>query len=196
MILGFILLAARQEGISLSRSYKVGDADFYQLRVSPVGKTAPLGNAFTIRVAVQKGPILVAAGSPSPYGNEKTLAKWSPSPSGFPKNVLFAAPGFDFLPFAFVSNDASLKPGEMQAIIGGSVKFLSDKDSVAQVKVWLPFDRKFIGEDSDVEVASRLINHASGTVFVQSAGHLSATRAFTIERLRTKPVIPIPQHGG
>ena len=200
MILIALSFAVHQNAgdpICLARNFKTGDADYYEMRVSPAGRTAPLGNAFTLRVSVEKGPKLRASGPASKYGNLSALATWAPLSSGLPASDVSIVKGFEFLPFALAGNDAPLKPGEMESLKGGSVKMISDKDSVAQIKIWMPMGGGlFLSEDSDVEVATRLINHAKGTIYQQSSRGFEPVRAFTLERLRTKDIVPIPQDDG
>ena len=196
ILLSLVLALAQQDddAINLAKKFSPGDVDVYELRVSPMGKTAPLGNPVTIRVVAAKGERLSAVGAASHYEKSMALALWTSSKSGFPKSVSSLAKGFEFLPYAFVANDSNLLPGQMESICGGSVKMLSDKDSVAQIRVWVPAGKQFfISEDSDVEVASRLLSRAVGTLYREDGGHLAPLRAFKLERVRTKPVNPIPQ---
>ena len=195
-----IAVAAFHDGgdpVSLARSYRSGDVDVYRLQISPLGKTTPLSNPFEIRVAVEEGPMLVASGADTPYGDSRLLAKWQPLANGLVKQVVSANQTYSFLPSLFSTNDAALKPGEIEAVGSGSIKLVGVKDSVAQLKIWAPLGGDLVlSESSDVEVATRRLNHAQGTIYRNSGGRLVAVRSFVLERVRTVPVSPIPQDGG
>lgn len=198
MILAVALAAAivvdGDESVCLARTYRPGDLDTYRVQVSPPDQMTPLSNPFQIEVRVKKGPVVQATGSPTPYAKPSTLAQWRPEPNGLLKKLDSAEKDFAFLPFALLTNEATLSPGQMQSVSGGSIKLKDLRDSVALLKLWVPMGNGFVlSEDSDVEVATRRINHARGTIYREIGGRLTPVRAFTIERVRNAPVAPILQ---
>lgn len=188
------MLVEGDESVCLARTYRPGDLDTYRVQISPPNQMTPLSNPFQIEVRVKKGPIVQATGSPTPYAKRSTLAQWRPESNGPIKKQDTAEKDFDFLPFALLTNDATLSPGQMQSVRGGSIKLKDLRDSVALLKLWVPIGNGLVlSEDSDVEVATRRINHARGTIYREIAGRLTPVRAFTIERIRNAPVAPILQ---
>jgi hypothetical protein len=193
---GVALLFEGNDPVCLARNYRVGDVDVYRLQVSPVGSTTPLGNAFEISIHVTKGPVIRATGAINPYKKAATLAEWQPTASSVRK-VIACDKDLSFLPYVFSANDTSLRPGEMEGIPSGSIKLVSVKDSVAQLKSWMSVGEGLVlMEDSDVEVGTRRPNHAQGVLYRQLKGKLVPVRAFVLERIRSRLITPIPQEDG
>jgi len=187
----FALLADGNDPVVLKRSFVVGDVDVFRVQVSPIGQASPLSNPFDVSLKVVQGGQVIAWGAATPYEPARKLARWRENGA-----VLFSEKGFDFLPDLLFANDQAIRPGEIEALRGGSIKLVGAKDSVAQLRIWMPLaDGTMLSEDSDVEIGSRRPNHGSGTIYRSEHGQLVAVRAFTFERIRTKGVAPIRQDG-
>lgn len=183
-------LAFQEDGVNLARHYKAGEKDVYSLSVSPPGRLSPMSNPEEITITVGPGGQLTAAGT-------KPLAKWTVSKTGYPIKLGPCAEGFNFLPWALVMNDTPLAEGQMQTLPAGSVKLLVIKDSAAQLKTWLDIPPGYtLQTRSLVEVAGRVPDQIDGTLYKKASNGLIPWRAFRLERIRTRPIPPVPQDGG
>jgi hypothetical protein len=200
-VIGAIFLAValsfHSDGINLAHKYRAGASEMYWMRISPEGSAAPLGNAFQIRLKVGAEDNVVIEGAESPYTSSHELANWEPTTGGSVGKVLSSHPDFLFLPYAFTTNDVPLKMNELESIGGGSVKLLDDKDSVAKLRIWLPISADLVlSEDSNVEIATRRLNYANGTVYRREGSELKVVRTFSIERDKPLNPQPISQDSG
>lgn len=193
------MLVHGDDAISLARTYKNGDRDVYRMRVSEVGKLAPLGNAIEVAVGAQNEQgqglvVFLTYANPAPNVRLATLARWIPSPTGAPKEVLQTLEGYEFAPWAFVQNASRLKEKQVEKLPAGSVRMVSIKDSVAKLRAWMQIGGGMVVDSTSVvEIPTRKPNTIQGKVYRQEGRKLIPVRAFTFERVRTKAGAPIAQ---